>query len=80
MGYNYNNQESEMIGGGKKIVRNVSIKNNKGYKSITKYNRSKKMGTVKRRLSSSEINMIKNKKFIPGLFKTCNNFYRVKFG
>ena len=80
MGYNYSNQESVMTGGSKKIVRNISIKNNKGYKSITKYNRGKKVGTVKKRLSSSEINMIKNKKFIPGLFNTCNNCYRNKFG
>lgn len=80
MGYNYSNQESEMLGGGKKIVRNVSIKNNKGYKSITKYKRGKKVGTVKKRLTPSEINTIKNKKFIPGLFNTCNNCYRNKFG
>ena len=39
---NYENTEIKLQNGGK-IVRKVSIKNGKGYKSITKYRRGKKV-------------------------------------
>ena len=36
------------MSGGKKLVRKVSIKNGKGYKSITKYRKGKKSKTIKK--------------------------------
>lgn len=76
----YNNSEIRMQSGGRKIVRNVSIKNNKGYKSVTKYHKGKKVGTSKKRLTRSEMSMIKMKKFIPRLFNNCkcNKFSKTK--
>jgi hypothetical protein len=56
---------------GGKIVRKVSIKNSKGYKSITKYRNGKKIGTIKRNIHNDDINSIKLGKFIPGLFSDC---------
>lgn len=41
-GFNYENTETKTQFGGKKIVRKVSIKNGKGYKSVTKYHKGKK--------------------------------------
>lgn len=65
--FHYKNTEEKHQTGGK-IVRKVSIKNGKGYKSISKYHRKKHVGTVRKTLKSSEIRMIKLGKFIPGLF------------
>jgi len=67
----YDNTEvkNNLVGG--KIVRKVSIKRGKGYKSISNYHRKKHTGTVKKTLKRAEIQMIKMGKFIPGLFKTC---------
>jgi hypothetical protein len=68
---NYHNQETKVQGGGKKIVRKVSIKNNKGYKCVTHYYKGKRIGATKKHLRSDEIHLIKNGKFIPGLFSDC---------
>ena len=46
--FNYNNTDTIIKGGSKKIVRKVSIKNGKGYKSITKYHKGKKVSFVKK--------------------------------
>jgi hypothetical protein len=35
--FNYENTEVKTMTGGAKVVRKVSIKNGKGYKSISKY-------------------------------------------
>ena len=70
---NYYNQETRQQGGGKKLVRRVSIKNGKGYKSITKYHKGKHTKTSKKRLNPVEIQMIKIGKFIPGLFSDCKS-------
>jgi hypothetical protein len=70
MGFNYKNIEVKHQMGGK-IVRKVSIKNGKGYKSITKYRKGKKIGTVKKHIHNEHINLIKLGKFIPGLFSDC---------
>jgi hypothetical protein len=68
--FNYNNTEViNQLGG--KTVRKVSIKNGKGYKSISKYHKKKHTGTVRKPLKRTEIQMIKLGKFIPGLFKNC---------
>ena len=69
--FNYKNIEVKTQSGGKKIIRKVSIKNGKGYKSITKYHKGKKQGTVKKLINSAHIHMIKMRKFIPGLFSDC---------
>lgn len=70
--FNYNNTDTIMKGGSKKIVRKVSIKNGKGYKSITRYHRGKKISYVKKPIHSTHIMHIKSRKFIPGLFSDCN--------
>ena len=69
--FNYQNTEVKMIGGGK-IVRKVSIKNGKGYKSVTKYHKGKKGSTNKKPIHKEHIHLIKKGKFIPGLFLDCN--------
>lgn len=57
--------------GGKKTVRNVTIRHGKGHKKVTYYKGNKKVSTVKKPLKSFEIELIKIGKFIPGLFKDC---------
>lgn len=57
--------------GGKKTVRNVTIRHGKGHKKVTYYKGNKKVSTVKKPLKSFEIDLIKIGKFIPGLFKDC---------
>ena len=69
--FNYQNVEIKTQSGGKKIVRKVSIKNGKGYKSVTKYQKGKKLGTIKKMINDAQIQMIKVGKFIPGLFSDC---------
>lgn len=69
--FNYENTEVKTITGGKKIVRKVSIKNGKGYKSVTKYHKGKKTKTVKKLIHKDHIDLIQNGKFIPGLFSDC---------
>jgi hypothetical protein len=68
--FNYENTEIKTITGGK-IVRKVSIKNGKGYKSVTKYNKGKKTATIKKRIHKDHVHFIKIGKFIPGLFLDC---------
>jgi hypothetical protein len=67
----FKNTEIKSMPGGAKLVRKVSIKNGKGYKSVTKYRRGKKVGTVKKPIHSEHIGLISLGKFIPGLFKDC---------
>ena len=57
--------------GGKKTIRNVTIRHGKGHKKVTYYKGNKKISTVKKPLKSFEIELIKIGKFIPGLFKDC---------
>lgn len=70
---NYKNTEIKRYQHGGKLVRKVSIKNGKGYKSISKYHRKKHIGTVRKTLKRAEIQMIKLGKFIPGLFDNCKS-------
>ncbi len=72
-GFNYDNKEVKVSQAGGKIVRKVSIKNGKGYKSISRYHRKKHTGTVRKALKTGEIQMIKMGKFIPGLFNNCKS-------
>ena len=72
--FSYDNMEevkNKQTGG--KIVRKVSIKKGKGYKSISNYHKKKHIGTVRKTLKLGEIQMIKQGKFIPGLFKNCKS-------
>ena len=69
--YNYHNTEIKTHHGGKKIVRKVSIKHGKGYKSVTKYHQGKKISSIKKPIHKSHVEFIKLGKFIPGLFMDC---------
>ena len=65
--FHYHNTEKH-IHGGKHIIRKVTIKNGKGYKSITTMKKGGKRYTTKRRLDQNEMTNIKNLKFIRVLF------------
>jgi hypothetical protein len=69
-GFNYENTETKIQKSGK-IVRKVSIKKGRGYKSVTKYHKAKKQYTIKKPIHKTHIQLIKRGKFIPGLFKDC---------
>ena len=56
---------------GIKTIRKVSVKNGKGYKSVTQYRNGKRIGTIKKRIHGGHMNLIKERKFIPGLFEDC---------
>jgi hypothetical protein len=71
MDKSYQNTEIKHTQNGGKIVRKVSIKNGKGYKSVTKYHKGKKVDTAKKPIHKDHINLIKIGKFIPGLFSDC---------
>jgi hypothetical protein len=70
--FSYRNIQS-CVNGGKKTVRNVTIKNGKGYKKVSEYYRGKHKRTSKLPLKNEEIQLIQIGKFIPGLFKDCEN-------
>jgi hypothetical protein len=72
MGFDYENVEVKKQMGGK-IVRKVSIKNGKGYKSVTKYRKGKKVSTIKKHIHNDHIKLIQVGKFIPGLFSDCKS-------
>jgi len=71
MGQHYQNTEIKKTHIGGKIVRKVTIKNGKGFKSVTKYHKGKKIGTAKKPIHKSHVDMILLGKFIPGLFSDC---------
>jgi hypothetical protein len=68
--FNYDSNETKQMGG-TKVVRKVSIRNGKGYKSLTKYRNGKKIGAIKKHIHKDHVNLIKFGKFIPGLFVDC---------
>ena len=78
-GFNYENTETKIQQGGK-IVRKVSIKKGRGYKSVTKYHKGKKQYTIKKPIHKTHIQLIKRGKFIPGLFKDCRGCKTKKRG
>jgi len=69
--FDYNNVEMKTMTGGKKIVRKVSIKNGKGYKSVTHYKKGKKSFSSRKPIHKNHISLIKIGKFIPNLFGDC---------
>jgi hypothetical protein len=70
--FNYENTETVVQNGGK-VVRNVTIKKGRGYKSIIKYKNGKKISSVKKPIHKTHIEFIRKGKFIPGLFQDCKN-------
>ncbi len=71
--FNYHNTEVKTMRGGGKIMRKVSIRNGKGYKSVTKYHKGKKIYTNKKPIHNDHVELIKVGKFIPGLFLECSH-------
>ena len=71
MPYQYSNIEIKMLPNGRKTVRKVYVKNGKGYKTVTKYRRGRKLSSVKRTIHVDHINKIKKCEFVPGLFVDC---------
>ena len=69
--FHFENTEIKKDQYGGKTVRKVSIKKGKGYKSVTKYHKGKKVGTSKKPIHKSHISLIRIGKFIPGLFSDC---------
>jgi hypothetical protein len=69
--FSYHNKEIRHISGGGKLVRKVTIKNGKGFKSVTKYRGGKKVGTSRKPIHNDHIELIAIGKFIPGLFSDC---------
>ncbi len=69
--FHFENTEIKNDQHGGKTVRKVSIKKGMGYKSVTKYHKGKKIGTSKKPIHKSHINLIMIGKFIPGLFSDC---------
>lgn len=65
--------ETKTYANGVRMVRRVSIKDGKGYKSITKYRKGKKMYTVKKPIHEDHLKMINGGKFVVGLFNDCIN-------
>jgi len=67
----YENVEVKTTQMGGKIVRKVSIKNGKGYKSVTRYHKGKNLGTIKKPIHKKHIHLIKKGVFVPRLFSDC---------
>lgn len=66
----YENTEMTKMNGGK-LLRKVSIKNGKGFKSVTKFHRGRKVSSVRRPIHKNHIKLILVGKFVPGLFSDC---------
>jgi len=72
--FHYHNTEKR-VHKGKHIIRKVSIKNGKGYKSVTIHKqKGGKRRTTKRILDHQEIEHIRNRKFIQGLFSDLRTY------
>jgi hypothetical protein len=67
----YENIETKSLGNDLKIVKKVSIINGKGYKSVTKYRKGKRISSVKRKINKKSLKMIEKGEFICGLFNNC---------
>ena len=70
--FSYKCIETKMKGGAK-IIRKVTIKGKKGYKSVTTKKKNKKAKTVRKSLNPKQVEMVKKGKFIRGLFNDCKN-------
>ena len=63
---------------GKKTVRKVSIKNGKGYKTVSKYVRGKHVGTSRKKIDDSHLPLINGGSFITGFFSDCKCGEKIK--
>ena len=70
--FNYENTETKQIGG-TKVIRKVTVKKGRGFKTITKYRKGKKISSIKKPIHAEHIKMIKGGKFIVGLFDDCKD-------
>jgi hypothetical protein len=64
----YSNVEIKMLPNGRKTVRRVYVKNGKGYKSVTKYRKGKRVSSVKKPIHLEHCERIQNGIFVPQLF------------
>jgi hypothetical protein len=69
----YENVEVKKSQMGGKIIRKVTIKNGKGYKSVTKYHKGRKVGSIKKPIHKKHIHLIKRGIFVPNLFSDCKS-------
>ena len=67
----YSNVQVNITPDGKKEVRKVYMKNGRGYKSIAKYRKNKRISFVRKPIHDAHVEHIKVGKFIPGLFADC---------
>ena len=69
--FHYKNTEHKNMKTVERFTRKVVIKGGRGHKSVSIYKNGKKKFSVKKSLKSNEIQMIKEGKFIHGLFQDC---------
>ena len=70
--------QQKYVNKGKKTVRKVVVRGGKGFKSVSNYHKGKHIYTAKKPLNTMEIAQIKLCKFIPGLFKDCEQHNKTK--
>jgi hypothetical protein len=75
MTFVYENVEVKSVGN-EKTVREVKVKNGKGYKTITKYRNGHRVSQTKKPIKNTHMKMIKGGKFISGLFNDCKSCRR----
>ena len=68
--FHYDNTETKHHRG-RRTVRKVRVRGNKGYKSVSHFVGGKRSGTISHKLRSDEVSQIQAGKFIPGLFSDC---------
>lgn len=57
--------------GNQKTIRKVSLKNGKGFKSVSKFIKGKHIGTSQKKIEDPHILLIKGGSFIKGFFNDC---------
>ena len=70
----YSNVEIKMLPNGRKTIRKVYVKNGKGYKSVTKYRKGKRVSSVRKPVHLDHCERIHNGVFVPQLFADCIGF------
>lgn len=70
MTFVYENVEIKSVGD-TKTIREVKVKNGKGYKTVSKYRNGHRVSKVRKPIKSLHMKMIKGGRFINGLFKDC---------
>lgn len=67
----FSNVEIKIMPNGRKTVRRVYMKNGKGYKSVTKYRKGKRVSSVRKPIHLDHCERIRNGVFVPQLFADC---------